>query len=606
MSKKTRIFCLLMALVLALSVLSSCKSGGASDPSSTADSGEEVSAGDPESTEDPGEETPGESAADGADNSNAGGTANNSKTTVTPPKGGDEGNTGVVTDRKLVGNVYTSGFPIVEKKTTLRIMVEKTALHGDYNTMKFTTEYEKLTNVKIDWVVYSSAEALTRKVAEINSGNPPDVMGMVQSMSSAEVIQHADSGMLLSLDEGNKLATFAPNVKKALDTNSVAKKSVTAPDGHIYSVPFISSVPDHSNFPSKIYINKSWLTKLNKPTPTTYAELLDVLRAFKAGVPGQSGITPIVMESFNPMFVGAPQGVSWNWLNDRMSVDASGKVFYAPASEAYRDSLRFLRTLYAENLIDKNVFEGKVPIASKISTGKVGVFHSLAGAVALPEKELDNYTILPVMKSTATSKPTVLASQAGTVNPFSWVFTISAAKDQKLETALRWVDYFFTTEGYIYEQFGPPSGGYYKKLSTGKIETNGTKTDAARYKITPGYVIPSWYTLGCRDIWRVKADSELTKGQKYFRDVDEKLSEQYYRPTVQSYYIPNLFFNKADASVIRNNIDAVHSSSFNESMRFVKGERNIDSDWSAYVTQLKTLKMDEVVAVYQKYYNAAK
>ena len=599
MKAKSRWICTLLAAIIVVSLPAGCKNAAGGKVSSGAASGKSSSVASADSAD---------SAADSGSSAAASGAsaATSKNNTGTTPKG-DAGNAGVTTERKLEGNLYTSGFPIADKTVTLRIMVEKSSLHSDFNTMAFTKKYEQDTNIKIQWDVYSTADRVNKKTLALNSGSMPDVMCMLDAFSSADIVDNASKGLILPIDD--KLAKWAPNIKKAIDTNADAKKAVTAPDGHIYSVPLVQSVPGHDDFPNKILINKSWLNNLGLQMPTTYAEMINVLQQFKDGDPNGNGIKdeiPMAIPGFDPMFAGAPQGVAWSWNKDRMYVDATGKVSYFMASDAYRDSLKFFKTLYAQNLIDKNVFEGVNSVESKAATGRVGVYTALAGVTSLPEKELANYELMPVLKATPDSKPTVLDAQTKKISPFAFVITAAAAKDQKVEAALRWVDYFFTTDGYIMEQYGPVTGGYYKKTADGKIDKLGNKTDADRYKVAPGYVLPSWYTLACRDIWVKKPESQMTAAEKFFQNIDEGQSEQYYRPLVQTYYIPYLFFDKVGAATLVSKADGVHSAAYNDGLSFVKGDSNIDTGWNDYLDNLKRLGVDDMVAVYQNAYNKQK
>lgn len=601
MKTNSRLICSLLAFVITASMMAGC--GGSKKNNSSTSTGSTTVGGEAS------ESNSGTSGSESGESTDASGTGDT--TSATPGQNttgrGDAGNDGVKTERNLEGNIYTSGFPIAKKTVTLKIMAEKTSLHSDFNTMAFTKYYEQLTNVKIQWDIYSTAERVNKKTLALSSGNIPDVMCMLDAFTSADIIDNAEKGLILQIDD--KLQKWAPNIKKALDTNTTARKSVTAPDGHIYSVPFVNSVPGHDDFPNKILINKTWLDNLGLSMPKTYSEMIDVLEKFKNGDPNGNGIKdeiPMAVPAFDPMFSGAPQGIAWSWTRDRMYVNSAGKVGYFMASDAFRDSIKFFKTLYSQNLLDKNVFEGVHTVNSKVSTGRVGVFTGLAGVTSLPEKELKNYEIMPVLKATASSKPTVQDFQTQKIMPFAYVITASAAKDQKIEAALRWVDYFFTTEGYVIEQYGPTTGGYYKKLSSGKIEKIGKKTDADRYKVAPGYILPSWYTLACRDIWVKKSDSQLTAPEKFFKDIDEAQSEKYYRPLVQTYYIPHLFFDKVAAAKLNSKSNGVHSAAYNDAMSFVRGDSNIDTGWNDYLSNLKRLGVDDMVSVYQNAYNKQK
>ncbi|MHB1454408.1 MAG: extracellular solute-binding protein [Saccharofermentanales bacterium] len=596
-----------ITILTALSVLSACAGNtpaqSGSEGQSEFASSDGIASGDSQTGTD---STGSADSLDGSTEESSGtSTAGSTDSTGTSSYAGDSGNEGVSRDNTVDGNLNTSGFPIAKTQMSLRIMAEKTSMHSDFNTMDFFVKYEKMTNIKIVWDIYSTSERITKKTLAFASGNPPDVMCMLDAFSSADIVDLAAQSAILPI--GDLLSKWAPNVKKALDTNASAKKSVTALDGKIYSVPYIVSVPGHDDFLSKVFINTTWLDNLGLQMPTTYDELLGVLRQFKNGDPnanGQPDEIPIAIPAFDPMFAGAPKGISWSCKNDRMYVDSTGTVNYFMASTAYRDSLKFFKTLYSENLADKNVFEGKTTVEARASTGRVGVFTTFAGILALPERELKNYEILPPIKATATSKPTVMSSPK--LMPFAFVVTAAAKSGQKMEAALRWVDYFFTTDGFIVEQYGFPSGGYYKKLANGKLQILPGKTDTMRYKVAPGYVLPSWSTLACKDAWQVKAEADMTEADKFFKNVDEGQTNQYYRPLIQPYSIHTLYFAKTDSALLVSKMDGIHSAAYNDGLSFVRGDANIDTGWNEYIENLKRLGLENIVSIYQKSYTASK
>lgn len=606
MSKKFRLLALFMAIAISAAAFAGCggkESASSTGSNDTASAGEDVSG-----TEDPtqsGEEST------ASDSTESGGSTTSTGTGTT-----STGGSTTTGERKLEGNVYTSGFPIVKDTVELRVLVEKTSLHTKaFDQMAFSKDYEKKTGVKIKWETYGTAERLTKKTSAMASGNYPDIMCMIDAFRSSEVVKYGEAGALLDIT--NDIAKWAPNVQKAINSSSTVKKAITAPNGKIYSVPSVNSVEDHMVYPEKMFINKKWLDILGLKAPTTYAEFIEVMRAFKKGDPngnGQADEIPFAVDNFNPMIAGAPQGIEWRWDTDRMYVDESGKVGYFMASDAYRSSIKFLKTLYSENLLDRNVFLGTKQVTTVAQTGKVGCFIELAGSTSLNENVMNDYVLLAPLKADANSKPTVMTNRRGQVVPFSMVITASASKNQKKEIALRWIDYFFTPDGYIYEQYGPSTGGYYKTnadktLEVVSVKKNGVttkKSDAERYQVAPGYVMPSWYTQEAKNKWKVLSDSQMSKGEIFFRDIDEKSAINTYSKYVHKNYIGNLFFSKADDAKLTSYETNLHSYAYNTGIAFVKGDQNVDTEWNTYLNELKKKDVDGLVALYQKAYDAQK
>lgn len=62
--------------------------------------------------------------------------------------------------RQMEGNLYLTGLPIVKEKEKFSILIDSTT---DPNTMELFKDFEKKTNVKIDWLAYPSDIATEKK-----------------------------------------------------------------------------------------------------------------------------------------------------------------------------------------------------------------------------------------------------------------------------------------------------------------------------------------------------------------------------------------------------------------------------------------------------------
>ena len=76
---------------------------------------------------------------------------------------------------ELIGNTYVSGFPIVKEKETLKVMAVQLSNHGDFDEMSFTTAYEEMTNIDIEWTLVEPESIESAVSLALASGNLPDV-----------------------------------------------------------------------------------------------------------------------------------------------------------------------------------------------------------------------------------------------------------------------------------------------------------------------------------------------------------------------------------------------------------------------------------------------
>lgn len=511
--------------------------------------------------------------------------------------------------------VNTTGFPIVKDTVTLRILCTKIPLHTNgFDKLAFTTDYEKKTNVKIKWELMETNQN-EKIVAMMSSGNFPDVIISDKVLRSSQVEKYGTAGAFLEL-KTSEIKKYAPNVYKAISSNKNVKKAITCSNGKIYSIPAVDSDMGNQTYAHKMFINKAWLTKLGLSMPKTYSDFIKVMEAFVKQDPNGNGINDeigIAVSGVNGMLAGAPQGIEWNGTYDSMYVDGKGKIHYFYASEAYRSSIKFLNKLYKINALDWSVFTNKKSVAEVVSTGKVGCFIALNGSTMLSESNCADYTIMPPLKATASSTPVVITTRGQEIRPYNMIITSSAKNGGKKEVALRWVDYFFTPEGYFYKEYGP-NGGYYNSNGDGtysKVTTvvNGKSvakyTDADRYALfTPGYVLPGC-PAGKTDFWKIDPNRTLTSLDKFYSDIDDKLSVSTYKNYQSKKYIPygSIKFSEDEEYQLSQFNSTLHKYVKDCVNSFVSGQSDIDTNWSKYQTTMSSYGLEKLEKLYQSAYD---
>lgn len=610
MKIKKKALALCMALLVVLTCMSGCRKNKGDDSSdSSGNSAITDSMLDPTGSddEDTSSDESGESNSGASQSGGNGGSSGGSQ--------GSSGSGGVTpVARKLEGNVYTSGFPIVKNKTTLTVMVKKMALHvNGFDKMPFSTEYEKKTGVHIEWQIVDSGDFSQRVTTAMSSGKYPDLILGIDSLTSAQVERYANSKMFLNLEDS--VAKWAPNAMAAINSNPSYKGQIYF-GNKLYSLPSTDDNLGHEMFPHKMYINKKWLNALNLKMPSTYDELLKVLQRFKNDDPNgnrQADEIPFSCTMMSPLICGAPQGIEWfPDKNDACYVDRNGKVGYFYTSDACKDSLSFLRKVFTAGCMDWSAFCGTQSVKTSVNTGRVGCFIDFTGTLSLPEAKCADYVALGPIKANANAKPAVPTGRMTQMYPYAAVITAAAAKDQKKEIAMRWLDWFYTKEGDFYRQFGPENTGYYTDNGNGTYK-RGTKKengkevsmgDSDRYAFAPGWVIPG-RKYDQSDMWTYKDLGKDPLGV-FYEEQDVKQIAKLYTPYINKNYLGYLKISAANANKLTGYKSTLHAYSENCMLKFVSGEMNIDTEWNDFVTKAKKFGADEVVKIYQDAYNKSK
>lgn len=607
MQIKTRIPALCLALVILIGLLSGCgkKTPDSSDPNGSSSVSDPIilpgESDIPTSDEsgdvsDPNASGSGGHTSSGSANSNS----NNSHTTPTAP-------------RKLEGNVYTSGTPIVKNKVTLSVMVGKNTLHvNGFDKMAFSTDYEKKTGVHIEWQTVENTDFGQRVTTVMSSGKYPDVIFGINALTGSQVERYGKAKMFLSLEDS--IEKWAPNAAAAINSNSSYKKQVYF-GNKLYSLPSVDDNLGHQMFPLKMFINQKWLTALNLPMPTTYDELLTVLQKFKSSDPnrnGQQDEIPFSCETMSPLIAGAPQGVEWKFSeNDACYVDRSGNVGYFYTSNACKSSLTFLHKVFSAGCLDWAAFCGTQTVAKSVATGRVGCFIDFTGTLDLPAEYCNDYVAIGPIKADANSTPAVPTGRMDALQPYAMVITKAAEKDQKKEIALRWVDWFYTQEGDFYRQFGPEGTGMYTSNGDGTYKL-GTKTvdgkkvnmtDSDRYAFAPGYVI-SGRKYDQTNVWTYEKGVSEDPRDKFFNEQDTKQITKLYTPYINQNYLGYLKISASNENKLAGYKSTLHQYTRGCMLDFVSGGKNIDTEWNDYLTKAKKYGADDLIKIYQDAYNS--
>jgi putative aldouronate transport system substrate-binding protein len=360
------------------------------------------------------------------------------------------------------------GFPIVKKPLSLRIMFKKTADLADPKDILIFKEYEKMTGIKINWIAVNESNVKEKIALSLAGQDLPDAY-MKMGMTTSDQLKYGSQGLLVDL---NKLMKYAPHVKKFLKAHRDVRKGQTFANGAIYSLPEGVEIPA-VRVAKKFFINTVWLKKVAKKMPRTTDELYDVLKAFKEKDPngnGKADEIPLTALKLNDI-VDALKG-AWGLGNrgilpDNIDMDSqTRKIRFIPVTRQYKGLITYLKKLYAEGLLDKEIFSiNRAQFTAKAFEGVIGLcprpnladfgenhiheFAGLSAALKGPEGDQLWAMMRPYMKSTG-------------------AFMITSANKYP-EATMRWVDYFYSDPGTKFYHFGI-EGKSCKKLPNGQYD----------------------------------------------------------------------------------------------------------------------------------------
>jgi putative aldouronate transport system substrate-binding protein len=483
----------------------------------------------------------------------------------------------------------TEGFPIVNEPETLKIFARRAPPNGPYEEMLVFKEYEKMTNVNIEWEDVPAEGFDERKNLLFASNELPDAFYKA-GITPLEAVRYGSGGMLIPLED--LIEAHAPNISALFKEYPAIRASITAPDGHIYALPAIVTLS--SGRTDKHWLNTAWLQTLNMGVPETTDQLLEVLRAFRDNDPngnGQQDEIPMSGWDLN----GVLKGLSGSWglvrqMDYNINIE-NDQVKIWMTDERYKAFLQYLNQLYTEGLLDRDVFTHKAAdYVAKMADGNLGFFHNQASDPFASKK--NNFTgISPVQGPQGDQ----FANAAPVARDFG-TFAISSVNKHP-EATIRWIDYFYSEQGATFLRYGV-DGETFTYQTDGKPEyTDAVLTDSRGIGTTIGQFAP--WPGGGAPHW-INVDNSSAINPPEVQAAQNKMDP--YLP--KDIYGAPMFDEKTakEVDTLRQDIDTFFQES---SAKFITGSLSFDK-WDEYVSTLEKMNLAQLEKFYQDAYDNTK
>jgi putative aldouronate transport system substrate-binding protein len=514
-------------------------------------------------------------------------------------------------------------FPLVQEKTTIKVLIswdQTYPIEKNWNT----EDYEKKTNVHVEWQTVPQDGWLEKRALVFASGDLPDVVvsgADTLNFKPSDEMKYGSQGLILPLN--NLIDKDSIYLKKIFADNPLYKSIATSPDGNIYTLPDFN-VCYHCDYSQKMWINTAWLKKLNLQMPTTTDEFEQVLKAFKDNDPNGNG------KADEKPLTAAIDG--WHWYLDGFLMNAftytddetrmhmeNGKIIFEPTLDAYKEGLQYLNKLYKEKLIDPASFTQSWTAAEKLNeAGDAEVIGAIpAGASFM---FAGNYTVSPRWKNYEPVLP--LAGPGGFKTATNYTlrrdvttgfFAITkAAKDPDM--IMKWVDWMYSDEGTIWhDEAGGREDVDWRKSDGTETDFNGNPAQYVRltlaaddtyYKNTVwGQKFPSFRSKAFRESWAVpkqwNMDDPMGGEVQLFQATKEY--EKVAAPI--DYCLPPIVVDTDKISEYNRLQTAINDYLKEATTKFIIGNMNLDTDWDKFKTQLDNIGLQKYMQMTQEAYD---
>ena len=216
------------------------------------------------------------------------------------------------------------------------------------------------TGIKLEFITAPAADKLTKLNLLLNSGDYPDIISAVGTLSRAEMAMYADQGIFVDMSE-YITPELAPNAYEIFASNAAAKLVCTGTDGGIYSLPEINECYHCLHGNGRAWYYMPWMAQYEAGVPTTTDELEAYLKwILETDVNGNGDATDEVPLAFpkdnNNRFIIWISNFFQPYTSDHYRVEADGTISALFVNEEYKQTLEYANKLYSEGLILEDCF----------------------------------------------------------------------------------------------------------------------------------------------------------------------------------------------------------------------------------------------------------
>ncbi len=489
-------------------------------------------------------------------------------------------------------NLNLEGFPIVNDTITMTVYGARDQNQAPWKDVMVLNKYEEMTNIHMDYQEVPNDGFEENKQLLFASNELPDIF-LRSALNSSQISTYGvGSGQLMVLDD--LIEQYAPNLTKFYEENPLIKQAVTASDGHMYTIPAIDiSATGRMGF--KQWINQKWLDNLGLKMPTNLEEFKKVLIAFRDNDPngnGQQDEIPLGIRDADSIYsLGGSFGL-YHQMQDTYNIDENGTVHNWLCDDEFKDYLMYLNDLYKEGLLWQDYYKGDIP------AWRSNLASEFYGAMYMPYSDVfknceESYTGYEPLLGPGGKQ---LWADANSGISAMGSFALSSTCSNP-EAAMRWVDYFYGTEGELFFTYGIEGETYDLDSSNApqfKDEIlnspDGFMTALGKINLVPGGGFPCLRTDSTDSV--VASQRTKDAAAKLMNYLPEKV---YAKPAVSMEDAERVTTIEQDLNNYRKEAVA----------KFIIGEWGFDK-WEEYSSTLEKIGIRDLEEIYQRALDAAK
>lgn len=494
-------------------------------------------------------------------------------------------------------------FPLAEP-VTFTFMIEGTkssTFDSDIANNKLLKKLTEETNVHLEFQFIGNDT--TKLNLLITGGTYGDVIWGGPILNSVTASKYIAAGKLTDLTDyinEDLMPEFCTDLAESPDM----KKMITAPDGRIYTLPKITGL-EGNYLESPIWINKAWLDKVGLPVPTTLDEFTNVLRAFSKNDPNGNGLPDeipyIACSTSDYSHLEALAGIfgiaTKDGVNDGFIQVKNGQVTFVPISDAYKDYIKWMNTLYKEGLLWSECFTANESTMNAKMMSETCVVGCFTSNMPLDTTYADDYICIAPPKAEGYT-PCWYYHPAinGSKNQF-----YVTDKCQNVSVLMGYIDKLFSLENAIAYEYGSIGEGRVEMTADGKysfIELDSVASAKLNREVP---TLGSLMGNGIRSYTTNDFANSINFSEDY-----KVLQNNYaiYKDFINTELWPRPYYAAKDCNNADLYVTDINLEVQSKRAAWITGNRNIDSDWESFKSGLNKLGLQDYMRILQEAYDA--
>ncbi|MFH8655348.1 ABC transporter substrate-binding protein [Streptomyces afghaniensis] len=466
----------------------------------------------------------------------------------------------------------------------------------------FWKELSRRTGVTFEPVAVPLVDYEKKRSVLIGSGDAPFLIPKTYHPSEVAFVS---SGAILPVsDYVHLMPNFRDKVRRWKLQPEI--DSIRQSDGKFYLLP---GLHEKARSGYSLALRTDVLDRLGLNLPTTWDEVYEVFKAIREEYPDRypfsdrwSKNTPYPAAALFS-YLGQAYGVRAGWTHNPIDWDANaGKFVFTGATDAYRQMIEFVRKLVAEKLVDPESFTQTDDEAAQKLLGEKSFAISANPQVLVQEyrfnleKQVKGAKIEMIPVPLGPAGPVVL----GGVRLENGVMISSKAlKSDSFVAMMQFVDWlWYSDEGQRFARWGVEGVTYTRSGSRYQpkqgISLMGSAPDAPKDMQKDFGFYNGVFAYG--GSWEL-VSSMFSPDEKKFQDA---MSGRQQTPIAPAH--PLQSFEQEQATLWDT---PLKDTVIQNTLQFVLGKRPL-SEWNAYLAELKSKNMQQLVDLHNKAYERFK